>query len=407
MEAIKIPQSVQYILNQLNKNNFEAYIVGGCVRDSIMKIVPHDWDICTSALPEQVVKVFENHQIIPTGLKHGTVTVIVDEIPFEITTYRIDGEYEDNRHPKNVVYTQNVEKDLLRRDFTINALAYNPNEGIIDIVNGIEDINNKIIKCVGNAGERFREDALRILRAIRFATRYNFDIHYSTIFSILANKKLLKNISKERIYSEMIKTLSNDYVSAKNFYLLGICIKEIVEELKNVDFRSLSHKIEKYQSDIYVRLALLFDFDEETLLTTLKQLKYDNDTIRAVCGISKYGKYICEEYNNIDSKYLARLLIKELGNKMALLSVDFAAILHEEEYNKIIKLKDCILIEVENNACCNISQMHINGNDLIKLGFQGIEIGICLNTLLEEIMQDKLRNEKGSLLNRAKELVNI
>lgn len=408
MEVIKLPKTVQYILNQLINNNHEAYVVGGCVRDSLMKITPHDWDICTSALPEQVIEVFNEHQVIPTGLEHGTVTVVINEGMFEITTYRIDGEYEDNRHPKNVVYTKNLHKDLLRRDFTINALAYNPTEGVIDIVGGIEDIKNKTIRCVGNAGERFREDALRMLRAIRFATRYSFSIHHNTLFSIFANKKLLKNISAERINSEIVKTLSCDYVSSRNFYLIASCVKQIIPELTDIGIINTSYKAEMSPNDIYVRLALLFNFEGEELLEILKRLKFDNDTIKKVCNISKFGRYIC--FATVQGgfyKHLARILIKELGNKIAILSIHFAALLQENRYNDIITLIDFVNTEVENNSCCSIAQMQINGNDLIDMGFRGKEVGDCLNILLEEIMQDKLENNREYLLKRAEGLRNI
>ena len=416
MEIIKLPESVQYILSRLNKNNYEAYVVGGCVRDSLMKRIPHDWDICTSALPEQVMEIFNEHQIIPTGLKHGTVTIVIDKEPFEVTTYRIDGEYEDNRHPKNVVYTKSLHEDLMRRDFTINALAYNPTEGIIDIVDGIKDIKNKTIRCVGNSGERFREDALRMLRAIRFAARYSFRIHHKTIFSILANKELLKNISIERISSEILKTLSSNYVNSRIYYLLATCVKQIIPELDNTNVVNISYKVERSPADIYVRLALLLNFDEEKLPEVLKRLRFDNDTIKKVCNVSKFGKYICFEvaapfnkeiHQECFYKYLARILIKELGNKMAISSIHFAALLQEYKYNDIIRLIDFVNTEIENNSCCSIAQMQIDGNDLVNIGFCGIEVGKCLNTLLEEIMQDKLENNRECLLKRAEELRNL
>lgn len=390
--------------------------MGGCVRDSLMGITPHDWDICTSALPEEVTELFNEYQIIPTGLKHGTVTIVINKESFEITTYRIDGEYEDNRHPKNVIYTKSLYEDLMRRDFTINALAYNPNEGIIDIVNGIEDIKNKTIRCVGNSGERFREDALRILRAIRFAARYSFRIHHKTIFSILANKELLKNISIERISSEILKTLSSNYVNSLIYYLLATCVEQIIPELNNTNVVNISYKVERSPADIYVRLALLLNFNGEKLPEVLKRLRFDNDTIKKVCNVSKFGKYICFEvaapfnkeiHQECFYKYLARILIKELGNKMAISSIYFAALLQEHKYDDIIRLINFVNTEIENNSCCSIAQMQIDGNDLIDMGFCGIEVGKCLSILLEEIMQDKLENNRNCLLKRVEELRNL
>ena len=197
---IKLPKNVGYILDKLIKHGYEAYIVGGCVRDSILGLRPKDWDITTSATPKQIIKVFENYKIIPTGLKHGTVTILIDDIGYEITTYRIDGDYEDCRHPKDVVFTSDLKEDLSRRDFTINAMAYNDKDGLIDYFNGYEDlINNKVIRTVGDCDNRFREDALRILRAIRFSAKLNFKIEEDTFIGMFNNTKNLKNISKERI----------------------------------------------------------------------------------------------------------------------------------------------------------------------------------------------------------------
>ena len=203
--VMQIPEKVEYIINVLMKNGYEAYAVGGCVRDSILGRVPEDWDITTSAQPEQVKALF--HRTIDTGIQHGTVTVMMDKEGFEVTTYRIDGEYEDSRHPKNIEFTSNLEEDLKRRDFTINAMAYNPKDGLVDIFGGIEDLNKKIIRCVGNANDRFSEDALRILRAVRFAGQLGFAIEEQTKEAIVALAPTLKNISAERIRVELDKLL--------------------------------------------------------------------------------------------------------------------------------------------------------------------------------------------------------
>lgn len=208
---LRLPSNVKYILNKLNVCGYEAYVVGGCVRDSIIGLIPHDWDICTSALPEQIIKVFNDHKIIPTGLKHGTVTVVIDNEQYEITTYRIDGKYKDNRHPSEVTFTSSLKEDLKRRDFTVNAMAYNPSIGLIDFFGGKKDITNRVIKCVGRPDDRFNEDALRILRAIRFSITLGYDIEFKTLQSIYRNKSLLKNISIERINTEITKAFSCGY----------------------------------------------------------------------------------------------------------------------------------------------------------------------------------------------------
>ena len=202
---IKLPKDVKLILSKLNEHKYEAYIVGGCVRDSLLGLAPHDWDICTSALPEQIIEVFNGYRVIPTGLKHGTVTVIINDSQYEITTYRIDGEYEDNRHPKEVSFTNSLKDDLSRRDFTINSMAYNPSVGLIDYFDGQNDLDRKIIKCVGNPNKRFNEDALRILRSLRFSSTYGFYVEKETNNAIHQNVNLLNNISNERIQNELCK----------------------------------------------------------------------------------------------------------------------------------------------------------------------------------------------------------
>lgn len=202
---IQLPEKVRIIINVLQKHGYEAYAVGGCVRDSILGRVPDDWDITTSATPLETKALFS--RTFDTGIEHGTITVLLDKEAFEVTTYRVDGEYEDSRHPKEVTFTRSLKEDLLRRDFTINAMAYNDTEGLIDIFGGIEDLNNKTIRCVGNAEERFSEDALRILRAVRFAAQLGFEIEEETQEGIRKLAPTLANISAERIQVELIKML--------------------------------------------------------------------------------------------------------------------------------------------------------------------------------------------------------
>ena len=207
MNNITIPGEVQYIINTFAASSSEAYIVGGCVRDSVLGKNPTDWDICTPALPERTMELFKDHHIIKTGLRHGTITLILNHKPFEITTYRIDGAYTDNRRPDNVEFVSSLKEDLSRRDFTINAMAYNPSEGIIDFFGGIEDLKNGIIRCVGDPDRRFEEDALRIMRALRFAAVLGFSVHKKTREAVLRNKARLSNIAAERIAAELNKAI--------------------------------------------------------------------------------------------------------------------------------------------------------------------------------------------------------
>ena len=218
---ILMPQKVKFIIKQLMDNGFEAYAVGGCVRDSILGREPNDWDITTSALPGQVKEVFEH--TVDTGIQHGTVTVVLDKENFEVTTYRIDGEYEDNRHPKEVIFTANLVEDLKRRDFTVNAMAYNDETGLVDVFGGISDLNDKIIRCVGNAEDRFSEDALRVLRAARFAAQLGFSIEDGTMQAMKSMAPNLANISAERIQVELVKLIISDNPDMiKTAYELGI-----------------------------------------------------------------------------------------------------------------------------------------------------------------------------------------
>lgn len=277
VNKIRIPRDAAFIINKLEENGYEAYVVGGCVRDSLLGIEPHDWDICTSALPEQVIEVFNEYKVLLTGLQHGTVTIIIDTEPYEITTYRIDGEYEDNRHPTKVEFVSNLELDLMRREFTINAMAYNDKNGLVDLFGGIEDIKNKVIRCVGNPDERFTEDALRMLRAIRFAVRFDCAIEKETMCSLLAHKSLLKNISVERISSELTKTLSypNDIKSAVLIVTLIELLKIVVPDMYLVDSENVCQRLIRSNPVFEIRLATLFDFKD--IETVLKQLRFSNN----------------------------------------------------------------------------------------------------------------------------------
>ena len=219
---IKLPKQVSDIINRLDEYGYVAYAVGGCIRDAIIGRTPNDWDICTSATPDKVIEIFSDTEVIPTGLQHGTVTIILDHTPYEVTTFRIDGNYSDNRRPDDVKFTTNIIDDLSRRDFTINAMAYNPKTGLIDPFGGRKDIQDGIVRCVGDAKERFGEDALRMLRAIRFAVQLNFNIDYKTKSAIQMLRKNILNISQERITSEL-----NKMVICIGFYMQLLFHREL------------------------------------------------------------------------------------------------------------------------------------------------------------------------------------
>ena len=213
MLKISIPENVNSLISKLNNSGFEAYVVGGCVRDSLLGIEPNDWDITTSAKPDEIKSLFSDYQLIEVGEKHGTITVVIDYTPYEITTYRLDGAYSDNRRPDSVSFTSSLEEDLSRRDFTVNAMAYNDDNGLVDPFNGEIDLQYKALRCVGDPDKRFNEDALRILRALRFASTYNLSIEGTTSNSIVRNRLLLNNISAERIQNEFSKMLCGDNIN--------------------------------------------------------------------------------------------------------------------------------------------------------------------------------------------------
>lgn len=284
---IEAPESVRFIIKRLKDNNYDAYAVGGCVRDSILGRVPKDWDITTDATPMQVKAIFR--KTIDTGIQHGTVTVMIDHTGYEVTTYRIDGEYEDSRHPKEVIFTQNLRKDLERRDFTINAMAYNDYSGVVDEFDGIGDIKRHVIRCVGDPMERFSEDALRIMRAVRFSAQLSFDIEDETRKAIVTLAGTLKNISRERIHTELLKTLMSDNPwRVKDMFDLGI-MPVIIPETCKCDanyVKALLH--EDILDDSYLRMAALFSgLDYKTVHSIIKGLKLDNNTLNYVSAIIK------------------------------------------------------------------------------------------------------------------------
>lgn len=420
MERITIPNAAELIISRLEEHGFEAYVVGGCVRDSIMGIPPHDWDICTSALPEQIIEVFSDLKVIPTGLKHGTVTVVLYGDEYEITTYRIDGEYSDNRHPEAVEFVKDLKLDLMRRDFTINALAYNHKSGIIDYFNGVKDIHNKVIRCVGNPNDRFSEDALRIMRAIRFATRFSFEIEQETRKSLFAHQSLLRNISAERINSELTKTLQHITFETNVSLLVDMMtlLTEVVPEFGSCDIQKISVRLLRSISDIEVRLALLFDFDDNDIENVLYRLRFSNYLFKSVTTIVKYGRRImndrnqleivkesisCNEYDKTDY-YEARLL-HDIGHKLSTLSILYTYSFFDKDDNDNQDILRALFLKtIRCEIPYRLADLQVKGNDLISLGYNGKEIGNVLNTLLDMVMRQTVPNDRDKLIQVAKSI---
>lgn len=437
---INLPQKVSNIIQTLESAGYEAYAVGGCVRDSLLGRKPQDWDITTSAKPKEVKGLFSH--TIDTGIQHGTVTVMMGREGFEVTTYRIDGEYEDARHPKEVIYTVNLLEDLKRRDFTINAMAYNERQGLVDAFDGIGDLNRGIIRCVGDPKERFTEDALRMLRALRFAAQLGFEVEENTFLAIRELAPSIARISAERIQVELVKLLLSDHPGLlREVYASGIADVILPEfaELMRTEQHNPHHcysvgehtirVVEGVSKDRVLRLAAMFhDIAKPVCKTTdeqgidhfhghpqegeemthriFRRLKFDVDTMQRVCALVRW-----HDHNPSLQPAKIRKAIHQVGEdrypeifdlKRADISAqsDFQReekLAYVEEYQRmyeqILQEKDCL----------NLKSLAVNGSDLIAMGIKpGKEIGVILKNLLDEVLEDPSRNQKELLLERVK-----
>lgn len=400
---ISLPKEVKHIIDILTQNGYEAYAVGGCVRDSILGRVPGDWDITTSALPQQVKALFR--RTIDTGIQHGTVTIMLGKNGYEVTTYRIDGKYEDSRHPESVEFTPNLEEDLKRRDFTINAMAYNDENGVVDIFGGIDDIRNRIIRCVGNAHDRFTEDALRILRAVRFSAQLGFEIDKATKDAARELAPTLVKISRERIHTELNKLLLSDnpdYFSV--VYELGV-MKVIIPELEGVnsgDIDRLKVLIKRTKPCLPERYAALLSvIGKDKTRAVLKGLKLDNATISMAVKLV--------EYLGITpalTEPQMRHYINEVGKEDALRVIDFnLAFASEDEYKGYTDMRNICVTVLERGDCTSLKELRITGKLLMNSGFEaGKQLGGLLEELLLEVLDNPALNDTEYLLERAKEL---
>ena len=393
---IKLPIKVKYIISKLEENGYEAYAVGGCVRDSVLGRVPEDWDITTSATPEEVKKLFK--ATIDTGLQHGTVTVVIEKEGYEVTTFRLDGDYSDGRHPDRVAFTSSLTEDLRRRDFTINAMAYSEKAGLIDQFDGEKDLEDGVIRAVGDAEERFSEDALRMLRAIRFAGQLNFDIAGKTFDAI---KKLSPNISKvsvERIAKELEKLILSgnpEYIGlVYETGIFGVIVPELVEFFKNGEiYKSIKVLKEADYPDkkrLYqIRMALFLEvLGADKAARLLKHLKLDNDTINTV------KKLLILLQRDVENSALdMRRTVKAAGHKIMPLFL-------EARRANGIKDNSHLYKEIlERGECTEISELKINGRDLIEAGIpKGSRIGDVLERLLELVIKHPELNTKEHLL---------
>jgi len=433
---IKLPTEVKYIIETLEKSGYIAYAVGGCVRDSVMGKTPKDWDICTSALPEQTKKSFEKERVIETGLKHGTISLLLDKKTYEITTFRTDGHYTDNRRPDTVNFVPDLETDLKRRDFTINALAYHPEEGMIDYFGGVEDIKRKLLRCVGEADKRFKEDALRIMRALRFSSTLNFEIEHGTLEAIMRNRKLPGKVAVERIREELDALLLGENVEnvlKKHSKVLETIIPEIAA-LVGFDQKNSYHDLDIWSHtakavanaspDRVVRLALLLhdiakpecytetkgvghfyghpEAGAEKAERILSRLKYDKETIKTVINLILYHDADIEPEDKAVKRWLNRLGVREMRLLCQVKMADTTAKSSERIISQIAEIEEITaMIDeiVENRSCFTLQNLEISGTDLINCGIpEGEEIGKTLQELLEQVINSQLPNEKEPLL---------
>ena len=393
MSAFFLPEDVRWILNKMQSAGFRADIVGGPVRDMIRGVEPYDFDITTSATPEETKSVFRGERIIETGIKHGTVALIKNGEQYEITTYRIDGEYEDSRHPKSVSFTTRIEDDLARRDFTVNAIAYSEEHGITDPFFGKTDIEKKIIRTVGKAEDRFDEDALRIIRGIRFASTLGFSIEEKTKAAMLSKAHLLSNISKERIFTEWKKLIDGECavsVLAEFKEVTDVFFPEVkVPENINIDAFYSASLLAKH-------ISLFVSAGEEKYQSAMCRMKTD----RATSDIGKTVIRSVGKYKNDDIS-LAYML-RDLGFESAKILLECEKILGLENESKIEKLINV----AESGVPYKLSMLAINGSDLMKQGLIGDAIGKTLHELQELVISGQLKNEKEQLIERVKELYN-
>ncbi|MBQ7296104.1 MAG: CCA tRNA nucleotidyltransferase [Clostridia bacterium] len=430
---LQIPSYALEVIKALEEAGFEAYVVGGCVRDMLMGKEINDIDITTSALPEETKAIFK--RTIDTGIKHGTVTVLTDKAPVEITTYRIDKGYSDSRHPDSVAFTRSLTQDLARRDFTVNAMAYNPKTGIIDPFDGESDIKNMVIRCVGQAEKRFKEDALRILRALRFSSVLGFTLEAETANAVINCRNLLKNISAERIYSELSKMLCGKDIK-RVLLTYAEVFEEIIPELcgmRGFDQRNFHHIYDvlthtaavtaSIEPIPHLRFAALFhDCGKPDCFTVgedgighfyaharrstdkaeqaLTRLKSDNFTKNRVMQLVKLHDTPIEPKENVIKKKLGKYgealffdLIKlQRADNMGM-SPDFRY--RQEIYTEIENIAREIL---ESQQCFSLKDLAVNGNDLIALGLSGTEIGSTLKMLLGAVIDGKVQNIKDALI---------
>lgn len=438
---IHIPTGARKIIARLEQHGYEAYIVGGCVRDSLMGKRPSDWDICTSARAEEMMALFEDKRVIPTGIQHGTLTILAEDGAYEVTTFRIDGEYLDHRHPKSVAFTRELAEDLSRRDFTINAMAWHPERGLIDLFGGVEDLRDRLVRAVGDPVQRFNEDGLRMLRMVRFATVLDFDYDPATYDAVRKQGHLLQYISKERIQVELNKILlaAHPARGLEDLYTLGMYPYIIPMMCHTVGFaqRGGHHFLDVFEHsllavgviapELVLRLTmLLHDIGKPFVWDSSESLSYDRFDDHAAVSAKLAGKILRDlKYDNATRKDVVELIahhndillpdpvnvrraLARLGEVQTrrLVQVNVADLIAHDlagEREKILTLfaeiSDVIDEVVARGDCTSVKALAIGGQDMMALGLSGRAIGQMLNAALELVLEKPEMNTRETLLN--------
>lgn len=438
---IHIPTGARKIIARLEQHGYEAYIVGGCVRDSLMGKRPSDWDICTSARAEEMMALFEDKRVIPTGIQHGTLTILAEDGAYEVTTFRIDGEYLDHRHPKSVAFTRELAEDLSRRDFTINAMAWHPERGVIDLFGGVEDLRDRLVRAVGDPVQRFNEDGLRMLRMVRFATVLDFDYDPATYDAVRKQGHLLQYISKERIQVELNKILlaAHPARGLEDLYTLGMYPYIIPMMCHTVGFaqRGGHHFLDVFEHsllavgviapELVLRLTmLLHDIGKPFVWDSSESLSYDRFDDHAAVSAKLAGKILRDlKYDNATRKDVVELIahhndillpdpvnvrraLARLGEVQTrrLVQVKVADLIAHDlagEREKILALfaeiSDVIDEVVARGDCTSVKALAIGGQDMMALGLSGRAIGQMLNAALELVLEKPEMNTRETLLN--------
>lgn len=401
MFSVALPQDVLYIIKTLNQAGHQAYIVGGCVRDTILHTQPKDWDITTSAKPEETKKLFSH--TFDTGIQHGTITVVLNHTNYEVTTYRIEGEYEDCRHPSGVTFTNNLQEDLLRRDFTMNAIAYHPDEGYLDFFHGMEDIQSKTIRGVGAPALRFQEDALRMLRCVRFAAQLGFDVEEETYQALCENRELIKKISVERIHDEMDKLWLCHHEDKMPLLWQSGLLTEIDEQLANRQMQrehGLLEELKKAPKDSVLRWTIVLQvYSPQEAKAFLKKLKFNNDSLKTIC-------LLLENINLAlpTQGYPLRVLISKLGLEAVDQLITLQEILRPTAPS--LQTAQCLDKIIADGDCLTLKELAVDGQMLMEIGVpKGKELGKLLSLLLDFVHQNPERNQKNILLEKAREFM--